>query len=106
MSSGRGQHATEFVIVIGTVALAALGMQFLAQRAMRQGVGAVTDQVLGPDTPERVADRANEVSQFNARSSVFVRENGMSTLDILRRTTTNQRMQGNAINEDNIRVSP
>lgn len=89
----RGQHTTEFVLVVALVVLAAVAMQLPVRRAVQAGIQGVTDATLGVDI-----DPPDSTAQLDAQSDSTVTEQGTS--DFTRTTTTQAASSGTSVNED------
>ena len=92
--NGTGQHLTEFVLLIGLVTSAVIGMQYFARQRMMWSVEAVVNGVFG-EPPE---DEETTQSSLNVVADYVVIEQGRSGVES--QTTTTGRVIGRAVNED------
>ena len=88
-----GQQLTEFALVIGIVALAAISMQYLVRRSMQRGIQAVSDDVLGPP----VQNPNQKTASLLLTAGQTAVEQGSATFQ--RTTDTNDQVGGVAINQ-------
>ena len=93
-----GQQTAEFAFLIGTAALVAIVMLPVVRKALRTGLQAISDGVLGPDTPARQAKRDRERARqtLNARSRATSTEQGSG--NFTRRTAIAESSVGRGVN--------
>ncbi|PIQ84264.1 MAG: hypothetical protein COV75_03115 [Candidatus Omnitrophica bacterium CG11_big_fil_rev_8_21_14_0_20_63_9] len=90
-----GQHSAEFAVLIGTVALAVVGVQHIAQRAIQQGVVHVSNTAFDPPP---AADPDEGPRDLDVISDNRTEELGRD--DFSRRTESAGRVVGHTVNED------
>lgn len=91
-----GQHSAEFAVLIGIMALAVVGMQHIAQRAIQRAMVHVSDSAFDP--PPTGEDPDDDLRELDAQSDSRTTETGRD--DFSRRTESASRAVGHAVNED------
>ena len=98
-----GQQTAEFAVLIGIVAVAAIAMQYLAQRAIKAGLWNATVVALGDPGPENLAN----IRLVSLNASVNETRTQLGRADFHRTETSNQSVTGDSVTHDDfIRIIP